>query len=97
MPKGYLIASIDVHDPEEYAKYTARTPDVAAAHGGRFIVRAGRAEAPEGNWRSRIVVIEFPSFEAARGFYNAEDYRAILPHALAASTRDLILVEGTEG
>jgi len=96
MPKGYLIARIDVTDPETYKKYTATTPALAARHGGRFIVRAGRQEAKEGSARSRNVVIEFPDFASALAFYDDPDYRAILPHALAGSEREIVIVEGAE-
>jgi uncharacterized protein (DUF1330 family) len=96
MPKGYVIAQVDIHDPEEYARYTTQTGGVIAEHGGRFIVRAGRREALEGAARERVVVIEFPDYDTARRFYESETYRAILPHALAASARDFMIVEGVE-
>ena len=49
MPKGYLIARIDVTDPERYAKYTAVDARTSPpGFGGRFIVRGGRYEAKEG-------------------------------------------------
>jgi uncharacterized protein (DUF1330 family) len=96
MPKGYIIARIDVTDPAAYARYTAETPRVAAAHGGRFLVRGGASEQLEGVGRARQVVIEFPDVEAARRFYASEDYLAILPHALAGSSRELVLVAGVE-
>ncbi len=96
MPKAYVIARVDVTDTEVYARYTAETPRVAAAFGGRFLVRAGRYEQLEGAGRSRNVVLEFPDFESAKRFYRSDDYRAILPHALAGSSRDLVLVEGVE-
>ncbi|RMF36428.1 MAG: DUF1330 domain-containing protein [Alphaproteobacteria bacterium] len=94
MPKGYIIARIDVTDAEEYGRYTARTPALVAAAGGRFLTRGGRHEALEGEGRSRNVIIEFPDYETARAFYDSPDYRAILPHALKGSTRDLVVVEG---
>ncbi|CAN5767597.1 DUF1330 domain-containing protein [soil metagenome] len=96
MPKGYIIARIDVTDAAEYARYTAETPRLAAAFGGRFIVRAGRFEALEGAARARNVVIEFPDYASARAFYDSPGYRAVLPHALAGSTRELVVVEGAE-
>ena len=96
MPKGYIIARVDVTDPETYARYTAETPRVVAEHGGRFLVRAGRCEALEGPARSRNVILEFPSFAAARAFYDSAAYRAILPHALAGSEREMLLVEGVD-
>jgi uncharacterized protein (DUF1330 family) len=94
MPKGYIVASVDIVDPQEYALYTAKTPAAAAAHGGRFLVRGGRQRAPEKPARARQVVIEFPDFDAACAFYDSDAYRAILPHALAATAREIVIVEG---
>ena len=94
MAKGYIIARLDVTDPDIYARYTAQTPAAVAAFGGRFLVRAGRFEQREGEGRSRNVVIEFPDFDQARAFYDSDGYREILPDALAGSERDLLIVEG---
>lgn len=96
MRKGYLIARIDVSDPTRYARYAAETPRIAERFGGRFIARGGRQEPKEGHARSRNVIIEFPDYEAALAFYEDPEYRAILPHALAASEREIVIVEGTE-
>jgi uncharacterized protein (DUF1330 family) len=96
MAKGYIIARIDVTDPEEYARYTAVTPGLAAEFGGRFIARGGRHEALEGPARSRNVLIEFPDYESARAFYDSPGYQAALPHALRGSERELVVVEGVE-
>lgn len=96
MPKAYLIARIDVTDPARYGRYTAVTPGLAARHGGRFIVRGGRFEAKEGVARARNAVIEFPDYASALAFYDDPDYRAVLPHALAGSEREIVIVEGVE-
>ena len=48
MPKGYWIASVDVHDDEAYKPYAAANPAIFKKFGGRFVVRAGRFECPEG-------------------------------------------------
>lgn len=96
MPKAYIIGRIDVTDDNEYRKYAAGTPALAAQYGGRFIVRSGRHEALEGDARSRNVVIEFADYASARAFYDSDAYQAILPHALNGSNRELVLVEGVE-
>ncbi len=96
MPKGYLIARIDVTDPERYGRYAAATPGIAARHGGRFIVRAGRLEAKEGKARARNAVIEFPDYASALAFYDDPDYRAVLPDAIEGSEREVIIVEGAD-
>jgi uncharacterized protein (DUF1330 family) len=96
MPKAYLIARIDVTDPERYARYAAATPGIAARFGGRFIARGGRHEAKEGRARARNVIIEFPDYASALGFYDDAEYRAVLPHALAGSEREVVIVEGAD-
>jgi uncharacterized protein (DUF1330 family) len=97
MPKAYIVARIDVTDPAEYARYTAETPRLVAARGGRFLARGGRHEALEGEARARNVIIEFPDYATARAFYHDDaGYRAILPHAFAGSVREMVLVEGAE-
>lgn len=97
MPKAYLIAEIDIHDPDTYANYTAQTPAVIAKHGGRFLVRGGTCDAREGDApKGRVVVIEFPSFEAAQKFYESADYQPLIPIRQSASTGRLFVVEGAE-
>jgi uncharacterized protein (DUF1330 family) len=92
---AYLIAEMEVSDPETYARYRAQVPEVIAAHGGRFLVRGGATETKEGTPPAgRVVVIEFPDMATARRFYDGPDYQAILPLRLAASRGRLYLVEG---
>jgi len=97
MAKGYMIGQIDVHDPEAYAKYTAQTPGTVAKFGGKFIVRAGQWESLEGAEPGpRVVMIEFPSYEKARDWYNSVEYQAIVGLRQAASTGSAFIVEGAE-
>jgi len=95
MPAAYVVAEIEVTDPDAYKLYTARTPGVIAAHGGRFVVRGGAVDAKEGQPPAgRVVLIEFPDMAAARRFYDSADYREILPLRQAASRGRLYIVEG---
>ena len=95
MPSCYIIGDVTVNDPERYKDYAAHTESTLAPFGGRFIVRGGPVERLEGSWEpGRVVVIEFPDQESARGWYASEAYREILPIRLEASTGSLLLVEG---
>jgi len=96
MPKAYLVARIDVTDPDRYGRYAAETPGIAARFGGRFIVRAGRFDAKEGQARARDAIIEFPDYDSALALYDCDAYRAVLPHAVAGSEREVVIVEGVE-
>lgn len=92
---AYVIALVDVHDVDAYARYRAEVPAIVAAHGGRFLVRGGPQILLEGEWpATRTVVIGFPDATAARAFYDSAAYQAIVPLRQAASTGRLILVEG---
>lgn len=91
---AYVIARIEVSDPEVYARYAGQTVALAERHGGRFLVKGGAVSWLEGSGPSRHVVIAFPDAAAARAFYGSPDYQAILPLALRSSRRDLVIVEG---
>lgn len=99
MPKGYIVASVAVEDADAYGAYTARTPEVIARHGGRFIVRGGPVTPLEGEMglKGRLVILEFPSVDAARNWYDSAEYQEIIPLRTAASQGALVLVEGFDG
>ena len=63
---AYIIVEIDITDPERYEQYRQQAGATVRAHGGKYIVRGGKAETLEGDWRpKRIVVLEFESAERA--------------------------------
>jgi uncharacterized protein (DUF1330 family) len=92
---AYIIAEVEVTDPESYQSYRAQTPAVIARYDGRFIVRGGAAELLEGERQpGRVVVLEFPDLAAAKRFYDSPEYQAIIGIRQRAATSRLILVEG---
>ena len=97
MAKGYWIARADVHNEEGYKPYAAANPAIFKKFGGRFVVRGGKHECPEGEARSRNVVIEFPDYAAALACYNSPEYQANLQLRQPHSSIDLIIIEGFDG
>ncbi len=92
---AYVIADVDITDPERYRDYTAHTPDSVDRHGGRFVVRGGPFEVLEGDWQpGRLVVIEFPDMAAASGWFRSDDYQAFAAIRREASTARIVVVEG---
>ncbi len=92
---AYLIAEVDVTDTAAYEEYRKITPGAVAAYGGRFIVRGGTVEGKEGGWKpARLVVVEFPSMDQARKFYDSPEYAPALAIRLKAAKSRLILAEG---
>jgi uncharacterized protein (DUF1330 family) len=94
MAKGYWIAHVDVHNDEGYRPYTVANPAIFKKYGGRFLVRAGKYECPEGQARSRNVVIEFPDYASALACYNSPEYQANIKVRQPHSACDLVIVEG---
>jgi uncharacterized protein (DUF1330 family) len=93
--KGYVIANVHVTDPGGYEGYRSQTAAIIAQYGGRFLVRGGAVEVREGDAGiGRVVVLEFPSVEAARIFYDSPEYRAIVPARQANAESSLFIVEG---
>ncbi|WP_391481555.1 DUF1330 domain-containing protein [Nereida sp. NH-UV-3] len=97
MPKGYWIAHGDVSDPEGYEAYKAANAAPFAEFGARFVVRGGEQTLEEGSARSRTVVIEFPSIEAAYACYNSAEYQAAKALREPIALTDLVIVEGYDG
>ena len=92
---AYLIAEVDVHDAAAYEEYKKLTPGAVAAYGGRFIVRGGTVDSKEGGWKpARLVVVEFPSMEQARKFYDSTEYAPALAIRLKAAKSRLVLADG---
>jgi len=93
--KAYMIAQIDVTNPQQYGEYAKLSPDIIAKYGGRFIARAGRTVTLEGPAaRSRVVIIEYPSFERAQAFFNSPEYQKIKKLRDGAANAQFIVVEG---
>jgi uncharacterized protein (DUF1330 family) len=92
---AYVIADVDIHDPERYREYTAMVPGTLAPFGGRFVVRGGEVEVLEGEWQPhRLVVIEFPSGDHAREWYASDVYAPAKALRQQTSAGNLVLVEG---
>ena len=97
MAKGYWIARVDVHDPEAYRSYVAANGAVFRRFGARFLVRGGAHESVEGSARERTVVIEFPSYADALACYRSAEYQPVKALRAAASTADILIIEGYDG
>lgn len=95
---GYLIANIEVKDAAIFDEYRQKVAPVIARYGGRYIVRGGAIETLEGSWPlKRLVVLEFPSLDAARRFYDSVEYAPLLKLRLAGTRSDVVLVDGYAG
>ena len=95
--KGYVVIDTEVVDQEAYSEFVEKVPAVLAEHGGRFLVRSSDAETIEGDWApKRLVILEFDSLEAARGFIEDAYSGALGELRRRATTSRILVVEGSD-
>ncbi|MCR9085872.1 MAG: DUF1330 domain-containing protein [Rhodobacteraceae bacterium] len=97
MAKGYWIVNMTVEDAAAFGRYKEANAAPLAEYGGRFLVRGGTQEVPEGEARPRTSVVEFPSIAAARDCYNSPGYRTAIDVREGAAVMDFVIVEGYDG
>jgi uncharacterized protein (DUF1330 family) len=92
---GYIIAQIKVNDPEPYKEYVTKNTELVEKFGGRFLVRGGNPEILEGEVAiQRTIILEFPSADDARRWYESPEYAEIKSIRLATADSTLVLLEG---
>jgi uncharacterized protein (DUF1330 family) len=92
---AYLLVDVSVHSPEEIEEYKKLVPATLAAFDGKFIVRGGQTVTLEGEWRpERVVIIEFPSVERAKEWWNSELYAKAKAIRQRAAKTKMLIVEG---
>ena len=92
---AYIVARVNVTDPEKYKNYIALSPAAIAAAGGRFIARGGDVITLEGEEETnRIVIVEFDSMKQAEEFYHSELYQKAKLEREGAATGQFIIVDG---
>ena len=91
---GYWIVRGTVKDRAAFDLYAERWLPIAEAHGARYLAAGGRHDTREGVDVERVVIVEFPSYDAACACYDSVEYQAILGFALQAYDRELVIVDG---
>jgi uncharacterized protein (DUF1330 family) len=94
MPKAYVIARAKVTNATQWAVYAAAAGEAMKVYGGTPIARGGQMTVAEGEGRSRNVIVEFESFEAARRYAFSAEYAAARKLREGAGEMDLVVVEG---
>jgi uncharacterized protein (DUF1330 family) len=94
---AYVIVEVSIFDEEAYERYKPLAAASIAAHGGSYRARGGATETLEGDpVGGRIVVLEFPDLELARGWYHSEQYGEALQMRQGAAQVRMFIVDGYE-
>lgn len=95
--KAYLALDFAVRDLAGFMPYVAQIPAFIDKHGGRYVVRGVEPTVMEGDWSpERVVILEFPSREAARAFLADPEAQDLFALRHATTDSKLILVDGCD-
>lgn len=95
MSSAYIIANVRVTDPQQYEEYKRLSTLAMKAHGAEVCVRGGKVEVLEGDWApERMVMLKFPTMEAARAFNSSVEYDAARKSRQGIAVMRMVLVEG---
>lgn len=93
--KAYAIVQETVKDEAMFAEYRKHVMATLEPYGASFLVRGGTMTVVEGTWpHPRLVVIEFPSRQAAEDWYRSPAYQKVLPLRLKSADGNFVIVDG---
>lgn len=95
MAKAYWVTAYHaIHDPDKMAAYAALAAPAIKSSGGKFLVRGPAVKTYDSGLMERVVIVEFPSLEAALAAHETPEYKAALEALGDGVTRDMRVVEG---
>ena len=93
---AYIIVDLEITDPEKFQKYRELVSPLIQVYGGRYVVRGGKSEVLEGDWKpNRLVVLEFDSEAEAKKFWISDDYKPVKQLRHESANSSIVMVEGT--
>jgi uncharacterized protein (DUF1330 family) len=93
---AYIIANVDITNPEQYEDYKKLSTLAMQTHGVEVVARGGKVELLEGEGPlpGRVVILRFPTMEAARTYNDSVEYTRAREARQGAAVMKMILVEG---
>ena len=94
-PPAYLLAEVQVTDPDTWKQYLAALPGTMAPYKTRTLARANpvavdSSAPPAGS----LVIIAFNNMEDVKAFWNSPEYQAIIPLREKSAKTRAYAVEG---
>jgi uncharacterized protein (DUF1330 family) len=91
---AYVIAEIEVTDPEAFRAYAPQVQSSFAPFGGRSLARGGTTRSLVGEAPKRVVVLEFENMERAQAWYASPAYDKLRALRDRAGNARIFVVEG---
>ena len=93
---AYILVDTKINNPIAYEDYKAAAKPIAEKFGGIYLTRGGPMDIVQDDlWApTRLVLVRFPSMQAAHDFLNSPEYAPIKQIRLNNSAATLIVFEG---
>ena len=96
--KYYSVAEIDIADQSWVPAYVNNVTGLVEQCGGRYLARTSRIEKLEGERKvpQIFLIIEWPSKDVAKAFYECDEYRPYRQSRMKGATNEFLLVAGED-
>jgi uncharacterized protein (DUF1330 family) len=94
---AYSVAQLDVKNTHGQKEYGPKAGALVQKHGGKILAGAGSAlERLEGKRAlpSVLFILEFPSLEQAKAWYNDPEYAHMIQLRQTRADADIVVVDG---
>jgi uncharacterized protein (DUF1330 family) len=89
---AYVVSRVRIFNAEAMAEYLKEVPPIVHAFGGKYLMRGTDVEALEGTWEhERMVILEFPTRDAALAWYHSAEYAPLKAQRQASSDAVILL------
>jgi uncharacterized protein (DUF1330 family) len=89
-----VITKTRTRNQSELALYAKQAPTFMAGHPATFLARFGHCEVKEGAGVEGVAIIEFPTIEAARAWYESPAYQEASQHRFRGGDYNFVIIEG---
>ena len=94
----YLVSNVEVFDRDKFLNYQKPGRAAVFQYGGKFLAEGAAPEPIEGDWSpKRMAIVEFPTAEDARTFYNSPEYQAAREQRKDNANFRIVLVDPETG
>jgi uncharacterized protein (DUF1330 family) len=94
MPAYVVFTREKTRNQAELERYREKVPAAREGHPMKALVRYGKTEVLEGAAVEGAVIIEFPTMQAARAWYDSPAYREARQHRFLGADYRAMIVEG---
>ena len=91
---AYIVVNATITNQALLDEYSAAAGGTLAGHTIKPIVVTNEATILEGDAGERVVVLEFPTREAAMAWYQSPEYQAVIDKRLNSTKGFLAVVDG---